>query len=440
MDGFNLYREAKEQYEKLIPDKTDGLVLISLFSKYREGSFSEINIISVINKVFKDQGVDSSRTEYYRNNSIILRLQESFLWRNDTKKTYQFKKYGVELCKSIEKRLIQKYNPAKIKRFFSELHRSLVENIESQGNYNEWITDHFDLRMPELVSQIEILDQQVNDSVSDFKYSIKTGNADILDVLKEIEIRLEIIKEQASELKNAFQISYDIDEILITILESGQGVDYLENIQKVQSFHDSSRNQLEQVSRRIEKIKPRIREFIYDFNKQDFDRKTNNFIRYLLSKSIVKRDGGNKRIVFPNNIDILKIKSTDTFPRFTVVPIRDISPKLPSKIQRKQIDLEKQTELLEKTARWKNDKERITYWTNEALNEIENKGILIYSPLFFKILEFDRLEIAVKTTHNIIRKIGKHHRLRLNIQIIKEPIFSDIKKGISIWQMTITKK
>src|SRR5690606_4471212 len=310
MESFNLYREAKDQYEKLIPEKNDGLILLSLYAKYKDKDFTEENIISIINKIFKDQGNNErSRTEYNRNNTIILRLQESFLWRNETKRTYQFKKYGLELCQNIEKRLIEKYNPAKIKRFFYELHISLTEYNETDKDFNECIEDHFDIRMPELITHIEILDQQVNESFTDFKISIKSEDQSILDILKEIEIRLEVIKEQASELKNAFQISYDIDELLTHILQKTDSYNYIENIQKVQKFHDNSRSQLEQVSKRIEKIKPRIREFIYDFNKQDFDRKTNKFIHYLLEKSFVKKERSTKRIQFPNNLSGLKVKS-----------------------------------------------------------------------------------------------------------------------------------
>lgn len=83
MESFNLYREAKDQYEKLIPEKNDGLILLSLYAKYKDKDFTEENIISITNKIFKDQGnneFERSRTEYNRNNTIILRLQESF-WK-----------------------------------------------------------------------------------------------------------------------------------------------------------------------------------------------------------------------------------------------------------------------------------------------------------------------------------------------------------------------
>lgn len=335
MESFDLYREAKNQYEKLIPEKNDGLILLSLYAQFKDKNFTEENIITTINKVFKDQGNESFRIEYNRNNIIIMRLQESFLWRNEIKKNYQFKKYGLELCQNIEKRLIEKYNPAKIKRFFDELHKSLTENIEQEKDFNEWIEDHFNLRMPELVSQIEILDQQVNESVNEFKTSIKTENQHILVVLKEIEIHLEIIKEQASELKNAFQVSYEIDETLTKILQQTDSYHHIENIQKVQKFHNNSRSQLEQVSKRIEKIKPRIREFIYDFNKRDFDRKTNKFIDYLLENSFVKKDGTVKRIQLPNNLSSLKIKSADYLPVLNIIPIREISYKLPIEVPKR---------------------------------------------------------------------------------------------------------
>lgn len=438
MESFNLYREAKSQYEKLIPEKNDGLILLSLYAKYKDKDFTEENIITIINKVFKDQGNESSRTEYNRNNTIILRLQESFLWRNETKRTYQFKKYGFELCQNIEKRLIKKYSPAKIKRFFDELHKSLIENIEGEKDFNEWMEDHFNLRMPELVSQIEILDQQVNESVNDFKISIKSENQNIIDILKEIEIHLEVIKEQAFELKNAFQVSYEIDEALTGILQKPDSYDYIENIQKVQKFHDNSRSQLEQVSKRIEKIKPRIREFIYDFNKQDFDRKTNKFIDYLLENSFAKKEGSVKRIQFPNNLLGLKVKLTEHLPTFNIIPIREISYKLPMEVSKRQIDFSKRKELLDKTNKWKQDKERILYWTNIVFKELEENSTLVFAPLFFKIIDTDKLSIAVKTAHNILRRSTKFKQ-KYKIDINRNAVNHTAIKSISLWQMTIQK-
>lgn len=436
MDSFNLYREAKDQYEKLIPEKNDGLILLSLYAKYKDNHFTEENIIATITKVFKDQGNESSRTEYNRNNTIILRFQESFLWRNDSRKTYQFKKYGLELCQNIEKRLIEKYDPAKIKRFFAELHKSLSENIDQNRDFYEWMEDHFELRLPALTSQIEILDQQVNESVIDFKTGIKSEEQGILKILKGIEIRLEVIKDQALELRNAFQISYDIDDLLLSLLENNKGQDYVSDIHKVQLFHDNSRSQLEQISKRIEKIKPRIREFIYDFNKKNFDRKTNKFIDYLLKSSNVVKEGSSKKIQLPNNLSGLAIKSPSHNPRFEIIPIREISPKLPVEVTKRKLDTIKRTQLLQKTLKWKQDKERIQHWTNLILEELELKKFVDFTPFFFEILQEDQLKIAVKTAHSLIRK-NKIGKIKYEIKINKERTRATSKTSISIWQMTL---
>lgn len=59
MESFNLYREAKNQYEKLIPERNDGLILLSLYAKYKDRA------------LYKEHGTNSSRIENYRNNIIF---------------------------------------------------------------------------------------------------------------------------------------------------------------------------------------------------------------------------------------------------------------------------------------------------------------------------------------------------------------------------------
>ena len=44
MESFDLYREAKNQYEKLIPERNDGLILLSLYGKYRDRDFMGISL------------------------------------------------------------------------------------------------------------------------------------------------------------------------------------------------------------------------------------------------------------------------------------------------------------------------------------------------------------------------------------------------------------
>src|SRR5690606_15594249 len=126
-------------------------------------------------------------------------------------------------------------------------------------------------------------------------------------------------------------------------------------------------------------------------------------------------------------------------PKFNVIPIREISLKLPIEVTKRTVNVQKRKELLEKTLKWKRDKERIHYWTNMAFKELEAQGSLDFTPFFFKIIEEDQLTIAVKTAHNIIRR-NTTYKNKFNVDIKKEPVRDITKKGISLWQMTIQKK
>src|SRR5690606_41107878 len=137
------------------------------------------------------------------------------------------------------------------------------------------------------------------------------------------------------------------------------------------------------------------REFIYDFNKQDFDRKTNKFIHYLLEKSFVKKERSTKRIQFPNNLSGLKVKSIEHSLTFNIIPIREISPKLPVEIIKRSIDIPKRKELLDKTLKWKQDKERIMYRKKLAFHELEEKGSIGFTPWVMRFVDTERLEIVI---------------------------------------------
>tara|TARA_R110002049_G_scaffold123317_3_gene278399 strand:+ start:49 stop:1377 length:1329 start_codon:yes stop_codon:yes gene_type:complete len=439
MQGFNLYREAKDSYDLLIPQKTEGLILLSLYKKYETHEFTEDQIIDVISKVYKDLGRESNRTEYERDNNIILRLQEFFLWRDDLRKVYRFKKYGADFCKRIDKRLNESYSPAKIKRLFDYLLNELQKTIEqADSDFNQWIEDHFDARHNELAEQIEILDQQVSESVKEFRTKIKDDSVNVIKLIQTIETGLDVIKQQATELRKAFQTTYDIDDILTGILEQQNATQFISNIQKVRSFNDQVRAHLEQVSNRIDKIKPRIREFIYDFNQRDFDRKTELFLKFLMNNSFYSKTENNKKTLEPPKGVLLKdIRDTSLLPRFCIVPLKEIGPKPPVEVSGRTIDLKKRQELIDKTKNKLYEKERIKFWINKAFGKINNEGALYFSPLFFEILreENGNLSIATKTAHQLLKRSLKEKTY--HVEILKEEDSDKLFTNISLWKMKI---
>ena len=441
-EGFNLYREARDYYDRIVPGKTDGLILLNLFEQYKNVDFSEEDVIRSIKKVHKDLGQGSTRNEYERNNSIILRLQDYYLWRDEIKKVYRFKPFGVEFCKRIHKRLEDSYSPAKIKRWFDELLNKLQYAITKEDGFVEWVEDHFDPRHTVLSEQIEILDQQVNESVKEFKSQIKReyNKVDIIRIIQNIEVGLDVIKQQALELKKAFQTTYDIDGILTEILEEQKADSFLEEIQRVRQFNDNVRSHLEQVSNRIEKIKPRIREFIYDFNQRDFDRKSELFLDVLLNHSSCSKTGGRIQVILPTGVPRRKIRNVGFAPKFTIIPIRELGPKQAIDLPPRTINKEQQKRLLTKAKAWRYEKDQVAYWTSTAFTHLEEYDSLDFAPLFFQILkqENQNLSIAVKTAHRVLKESLKNKNF--DVQIEKNQFADRDIPNIGLWKMRILKK
>ena len=438
MQASDLYKEAKQHYHQLVPDREDGLILLALYQQHGDKEFTEEQIIDMITRVFVDLGRENKRMAYERNNQLIIRLQEFFLWRDRNRKIYRFKKYGEEFCKRISKRLAESYSPAKIKRIFNYLLDSLQKSLGPEGdNFNTWVEDHFNARSNELAEQIEILDQQVSESVKEFKVKFKAQHVNIIRLIDTVSKGLEIIKAHAAELTNAFQTTYDIDERIQSILEGPDAFPYLDNIRKVQHYNEQVRAHLEQISIRIDKIKPQIREFIFEFNQRELDRKTDRFIHYLLDHSAYQRSGAQKKLELPGSIPPFLVRRSDTAARFYIVSSRDLLPKPPVKSPVREIDQVRKTEMVTHQEHLLYVKTRISYWTELAMQAIQDEGSLDFSTLFFRMLAEERgnLLIPVRTAQRVV-KLCRDKSL-FHIGIRPEPDTNVQFKHTSLWKMKI---
>ena len=438
MEPSDLYKEAKQHYHQLVPDREDGLVLLALYQQYGDKEFTEDQIIDVITRVFMDLGRENKRMAYERNNQIILRLQEFFLWRDRNRKLYRFKKYGEEFCKRINKRLAESYSPAKIKRILNYLLDSLQKTLHnSDENFNTWVEDHFSARNNELAEQIEILDQQVGESVKEFKVKFKAPHVNIIRLIDTVSKGLEIIKAHAAELINAFQTTYDIDEHIQGILEGPDAFPYLENLRKVQLYNEQVRAHLEQISIRIDKIKPQIREFIFEFNQRELDRKTDRFIHFLLDNATYQKSGTQKRLELPSNVPPFVTGNHDAAARFYIVPSRDILPKPPVKPVARQVDEVRKKEMIADNQKLLDRKKRIILWTDHAMNLIREEGQVDFSQLFFHILKQEQgnLIIPVRTAQRVVKLCRDRSLFQIGIR--PEPETDAQFQHLTLWKMNI---
>lgn len=440
MKEIDLYSEAKPRYYQLIPNKEDGLIILALYQKYQKQEFTEDQIIQIINKVLTDLG-GSHREENNRNNTIILRLQEFFLWRDRKRKVYGFKNYGEEFCQKVFKRLSESYHPAKIERLFKHLLDTLRISLEKNPpELLIWMDDHFNHRSNELALQIEILDQQVSESVDEFRFQIKQPQANILQVIDNISTGLDQIKQHAHELITGFQITYDIDDILQDMLKNPASFDLLDSINHVLQYNQNVRNHLDQVSVRIDKIKPRIREFIFEFNQRELDRKTDKFLHYLLDNaSYIRQENQPKRLVFPEEIESFSVKISESIPRFYILTEKDFVRKAPLPPAFRSVDIEQTRAAMAKNKEKLEIKKKIQFWAKKAIDQIEQEGKLEFSPFFFSILahEQDDLNIAVKTAQRLVKQCnGWQYKITVDQNEYHDPNYLNL----SLWNMTIQKK
>lgn len=441
MKEIDLYSEAKPRYYQLIPNKKDGLILLALYQKYQKQEFTEEEIIQVITKVLSDLDGPNQRDENNRNNNIILRLQEFFLWRDRKRKVYGFKNYGEEFCQKVFKRLSESYHPAKIERLFKHLLETLKTSLEKNpAELLLWMDDHFNARSTELAQQIEILDQQVSESVDDFRFQIKQPQANILQVIDTISTGLDQIKKHVHELTTGFQITYDIDDILQDMLKDIANFELLDSINLVLKYNQNVRNHLDQVSVRVDRIKPRIREFIFEFNQRELDRKTDKFLHYLLDNaSYIRQDNQPKRLVFPEKIESFSIRVPESLPRFYILTERDFARKAPLPPAVRSVDVEQTEAMMVKNIEKLKIKKKIQHWAKEAIDQIERDGKLDFSPFFFYILnqENSNLNIAVRTVQRLVKQCnGGQYEITVDQNEYHDPNYLNL----SLWNMTILKK
>ena len=182
-----------------------------------------------------------------------------------------------------------------------------------------------------------------------------------------------------------------------------------------------------------------MREFIYDFNKRDFDRKTVLFLNFLLKHSKLTRDSSNKRILqLPDQVPYKAITKRTLIPHFTIIPLKQIGPKQPLQITTRIINKEKRTKLVRDILAWKYEGDQITHWTNIAFQKIKEEGELQFASLFYQILKDEaNFSIATKTAHQVLKLSLK--RKELKVQIEQEKIKDDSFPNTSIWKMEIRK-
>lgn len=411
MEGFDFYQELQnpQAYEALIPERQIGLIVALLYQKQKNGDllddfFSEEVILECIRQVEPTE----HRTLHVRDNQLVQKLQNYFIWRDEEKNLYQLKRYAVELCDLIYKRLEGQFNPTQTERLFKFLNKDLNEiwnGIHTQPtDFNHWVDDKFVANQNTIGSQVEILDKKMDDSIKILRKELRAENNNILRILQVVDAELGTIKAQADELDSVFMISEDIKE-KVEQLNFVPDVDVFEGrLDNVNNFLSQNSNKLRLVRRRIDKIHPRIQQLFGDLRKREFDLKTERFLGYLLEHSKVSRSESNKVITLPKNVPLKTVHKEEL--DFTHVNKKSFLPPRPVPVVRPVAD--ETTQKLQQLERERvSEKKRVVQaWLSNIHHELEERKSVVFSPFYYEIVKYskDGLAIATEVAYNLIKK------------------------------------
>ena len=423
-------------YELFFPKKEQGLAIIWLYERvkngyFEKGIFKEKDIrkafdeVSIINKEKRER----QQWEYY--NSQIMALQEFFLLYDEENQTYTFKEYATYLCDKVFKMLSDRFNPTVIEITCTDLY----EKLEDAKDLTIWLEAHFDKAKSHLKEQIDYLNQQIDKSVIELSEKAKLNNCDSLVVaLRDIENKLDEIRRQNRKLRGAFREIDRIKSILMTH-PARENAEIDDKVSEVIDYFESVRTLLNMVDSRIDKIQPKIQQFFGSLNRHLFDRKVEKFLTYLLDKSQVV--SGELTLPIANESFITRLSSSN----FTIIERRDglfigkqnQSPSYINDPLREAAAYQQSNRVLVRQNyidQWMARIKRVSLQTKEYH----------LSDVFFEILERhnEDLQLAVSVIYQAMSYFDKHDRWQ--IEIDSQKMIHGDKYKYAIWDIWMKQK
>lgn len=425
-------------YELFFPKKEQGLAIIWLYEKVKNGYFDKgVFKEKDIQQAFDEVSLISREKrerfpwEYY--NSQIMALQEFFLYYDEEHQTYAFKEYATYLCDKVLKILSDRFNPTVIEITCIDLYEKL-KNVTTVEELSIWLEVHLEKAQLHLKEQIDYLNQQIDKSVSELSEKAKLKSDNLLSALRDIESKLDEIRKQNGELRGAFR---EIDRIkaILSRHPAREDAQTDEKVSAAIDYFESIRTLLNMVDTRIDKIQPKIQQFFGSLNRRFFDTKVEKFLAYLLANS--------QLISGEIAIPFIEESFTTRFPNinFTNVANRDglfhgkkNSP-VTYIVDREKVDVayrQSRVALLRQN--------NINIWLEKIRRGSLHVNEYHLTDVFFNILEVhdEDLHLAVSVIYQSIDIYDKHDRWR--IEIDKDKMIQLDKHNYSIWDIWMKRK
>jgi len=425
-------------YELFFPKKEQGLAIIWLYEKVKNGYFDKgVFKEKDIQQAFDEVSLISREKrerfpwEYY--NSQIMALQEFFLYYDEEHQTYAFKEYATYLCDKVLKILSDRFNPTVIEITCIDLYEKL-KNVTTVEELSIWLEVHLEKAQLHLKEQIDYLNQQIDKSVSELSERAKLKSDNLLSALRDIESKLDEIRKQNGELRGAFR---EIDRIkaILSRHPAREDAQTDEKVSAAIDYFESIRTLLNMVDTRIDKIQPKIQQFFGSLNRRFFDTKVEKFLAYLLANSQV--------ISGEIAIPFIEESFTTRFPNINFTNVENRGGLFYGKKNSPVtyiVDREKENVAYRQSRVALLRQNNINIWLEKIRRGSLHVNEYHLTDVFFNILEAhdEDLHLAVSVIYQSIDIYDKHDRWR--IEIDKDKMIQVDKHNYSIWDIWMKRK
>ncbi|RFM35037.1 hypothetical protein [Chitinophaga silvisoli] len=446
---FHFLSEISKEntYRLLFPDSKAGMAIIWLYEKlesgyFPDGFFKESDIHDAlldVSSVDLDNGKYHLKEHY---NAIIGDLQEYFLRYDDEKQHYSFKEYAFSFCKHAKDTLKSFFDPTQIEIICSNL-RDKLTSCDNEQKLLEWFSLEFSTFKPRLKSQLDYLDKQIDQSVADLRENRKLNlqEGTILDTLRQIDERFEIIRTQNKELRTAFRVTEEIRRSLNNYSEQYDNDEISKNTHNAITFFQEMRYVLLLIDKRLDRIQPRIKQLFSNLNKPLFNIKIEKFIGFLIRNSTEINIVGSRELSLPQGIHQVAINRE--LSDFIIVERKsDLFPTKP----KKRIVVTENPELKQKafasTINQVFQQDEVARWLNTLANRLQEEKMVDLSDFFFKILEEEKRENALSLAISVVYRSIKLYEQQSQYEVLINPNVVKSKKGTktTLWQIIIHQK
>lgn len=319
----------------------------------------------------------------------------------------------------------------------------LKNTISEHKSFDEWFDLIFTNDLTGFVeSQLESLERQVINVIKKFRAGIndETINGDVL--VKKILENIEEINKQTNKIKGSLNHAEAINRI-INKIDPSEEINPEQSLQKqkrVISFLHNLILDFERISKRIERVIPKLRQFYGNMTRLEFEKNTNKLLNLLLTQSQIVGNKPNWKLKFPASKNFCLERSFPclSYKFYFVDNKKDLNDykadkRKMSKPRTDKKEQETQRRTAEKTIE---KRSKLFSFLEEIEKELEYKKHTDFKVYFDKIIkDTDDINIAVKIASILIKKYSKNKNY---IFEVKRPLTKYSENKI-LWDMKVKK-